>query len=122
MKRSIMFFAIFVSFLIHAIFFSKINFSFNSFKENQLTTVELTQFPEKKLSLNIKKKKVKVEELKEILIRPKKNNQEEAPEGIKKDHYLTENLCELCSPIEEIPDTRRNKKLWRNNRVTTSRI
>jgi hypothetical protein len=102
MKRSIMFFAILVSFLIHAIFFSKINFSFNSFKENQLTTVELTQFPEKKLSLNIKKKKVKVEELKEILIRPKKNNQEEAPEGIKKDHYLTENLCELCSPIEEI--------------------
>ncbi len=104
MKRSIMFFAIFVSFLIHAIFFSKINFSFNSFKENQLTTVELTQFPEKKLSLNIKKKKVKVEELKEILIRPKKNNQEEAPEGIKKDHYLTENLCELCSPIEEIQE------------------
>ena len=102
MKRSIMFFAILVSFLIHAIFFSKINFSFNSFKENQLTTVELTQFPEKKLSLNIKKKKVKVEELKEILIRSKKNNQEKAPEGIKKDHYLRENLCELCSPIEEI--------------------
>ena len=109
MKRSIMFFAIFVSFLIHAIFFSKINFSFNSFKENQLTTVELTQFPEKKLSLNVKKKKVKVEELKEILIRPKKNNQEEAPEGIKKDHYLRENLCELCSPIEEIQTAEETK-------------
>jgi len=110
MKRSIMFFAILVSFLIHAIFFSKINFSFNSFKENQLTTVELTQFPEKKLSLNIKKKKVKVEELKEILIRPKKNNQEEVPEGIKKDHYLRENLCELCSPIEEIQTPEETKK------------